>query len=500
MQETASGSYQSKSNQESVFGSKGSPNQNQGNVFGSNLASNSTQNKTTFSAPTSDSRANKSHPSPLAGLMSSPSKSGGSIVSGLANKANPESSTLLDKYENKTNFQKTPSNVFQTTVVSTSPGLQSTFPQYSVFSAKQDTQDPTNARPIFGSNLSTSTSAPLNVNLFASDQTKTIVSSSATQHSNTNTTLFSGYMVNTGNKVLNTENNAPNTTLPPTNVFTSSLSQNSNPVTFNNLTGSPNLNPIGSTNPSVMNRNSPLKTGSLIGNTTLLMNSTEQGNSARMFGMSNSATLNSTAQDSSGSKTNVFVTSPFSISVTTQSQALFNTDGQTQPKPESIVGTAASSTMEQPKTSGIFSATPDPKSGPFSSGSKPTIPAFFQQPKPKGIFGNAGLSSGQQESLGTFPVPKNSKQGPFTGKTSNAGLSQQSNSANTFGNTGQMSTFSSAGVFSKQSNNMFGSASVSQAQESSRENSLASERRKGMQREWQQKLYSSYLKEIQKTI
>ena len=472
-QETVSGTQQAKNNQESVFQSKGRPTLNQGNVFGSNRGSNST----TFSVLASDSHTTKSHPSPLTSLTNSPSKAGGSIVSGVASKGNAENSnvsSLVNKYEDKTtqpSFQTTSNNMFQSNIASMdqSPGLQSIFPQTSVFSAEQHAPlDPSKSAQIFGSSLNTiSSSTPPNVNLFASNQAKPVPLATTTEHSTINITPFSGYMAIPGNRVPNTENNVVNLEKRP-GMFASTMqsptkrshvfNQSSNPVGSTSPNRSINLDPIGSTNPTVMNQNSPLKKGSIFGNTA---NSTEQGNSARI-------------RDSSDSKPNTFASRPFSLSSASQSHTLFNTAGETPPNPASVFGTAGSS-----KTSGMLSTTQT--SGPFSSGSKSTTPVFSQLSKPGTVFENVGSSSGQQESSGMFSPSKNPTLGPFSRKTSNAAVSSQPKSGSIFGSSGQVSTFASAGVFSKQSKATFGNVSaVPQTQESSRENSSTSERRKGI--------------------
>ena len=483
-QETVSGMQQAKNNQESIFQSKGRPTLNQGNVFGNNRGSNST----TFSALASDSRSTKSHPSPLTGPTISPSKAGGSIVSGVASKGNAENSnvsSLVNKYEDKTtqpSFQTTSSNMFQSSIASMnqSSGLQSIFPQSSVFSAEQHAPlDPSKSAQIFGSSLNTiSSSAPPNVNLFASNQAKPVPT---TEHSTINITPFSGCVANLGNRVPSTENNVVNLEKRP-GMFASTMqsptkrsnvfNQSSNPVASTSPNTSINLNPIGSTNQTVMNQNSPLKKGSIFGNTA---NSTEQSNSARIFVMSNSTTANSKTRDSnSDSKPNTFVSRPFSLSSASPSHTLFNTVGQTPPNPDSIFGTAGPS-----KTSGMFSTTQT--SGSFSTGSKSTAPVFSQVSKPGTVFENVGSSSGQQESSGMFSSSKNPTLGPFSRKTSNAAVSSQPNSGSIFGSYGQVSTLASAGVFSKQSKATLGNVSaVPQTQESSRENSSTSERRKGI--------------------
>jgi hypothetical protein len=373
-----------------VFGSKASPSKSQGNVFGRHdLKANISQNKTPFSSVSA-----KSHVSPLAGLRNSPTKAGGSILSGLSSQANTESNniaSIVQKYEqtsSQPSFQASSGNVFSSTVLPTSQGLQSADQVASVGSG-------------FGGSSIASTTAPPNVNLFAMAKTgitNTVTSNTPVQKVSGGTALFSGYMAN---KVLNTDNksgvnpNHPGSANPSLPGSTNVVGL-TNPLCSANPFGSTNPNPITPTNP-VQHNSSPKKIG-VFSNTA----PSQRGNSPSTFGSMSSTTPNTNLQNIN---TNVFGRADTS---TTQPSGLFTTK-QTlnsptlNPKPFGDTG-------------GVFGATSllqKPTNKPFSDNSLASQ-NIAVEPNKGSVFGNAGL-----------PVSSASTtKGPFTSNSSGSGNNQ----------------------------------------------------------------------------
>ncbi len=458
------------------FGGQGSPKKNQGNVFESKQLDHKT-------AVSTKPHVTRSHPSPLAGLTNSPSKAGGSIMSGLSNQANTESGdvgSLVGKYEQKStqsSVQTSSSNVFQSAISSTSQslGLQTSNHGASVFSMKKETNlgSPT-TRSVFGGSSVASTTAPRNVNLFAVNRegiTNAAIPNSAAQNSSGNTTLFSGYMANVENKVTNVENKSGafgnNVKSATTGGGVFNLNRNSSPIRSTNPMGSTNRNPLGSTNPTgSTNPNpvgSPLNKRSAFGDTasgqnifgsnTTALNSSE--NKPSVFGgagLSTSATQPSTLfpvnQSSNSPKVN---SKPFSASTggvfggagfppnstnVTNKPAPFSTSNSASQNIDSNKGSIFGS-VGMPATSTSLSNSTGPFTsnigGPFTSNSSDNS----QTPaNPGGIFGNTGLSQ-------TFTTLSNNS-APFTTDSSVAsGPTLKFGSV--FGSTGVQSNASGKG-------------------------------------------------------
>ena len=468
-----------------VFGSKSSPNKSQGNVFASKQ----------FDPKTGTSHTTKIHPSPLAGLITnSPSKAGASIMSGLSNQANTESSnvsSLVEQYEQnttQTSSQTLSGNIFQSAVSSTSlsAGLQST--NQGVFSAKD-----THAGSVFGGSLISSTTPPPNVNLFATNQkenTDTVVSNSAVQKSTGNTTLFSGYVANAENNVLNMENkygvfgNAMKSATTGGDVF--NLKQNTNPIgstdlnpigsTTLNPLGSTNLNPLGSTNLIGSTNLNPLGSTNLIGSTNLNpLGSTNLSplGSTNLIGSTNLNPVGSTnpalGYQSSllNNKGSAFGNTSLPVNSSQQentsntfgslSSATSNTTAQdsSQNKPSVFGGAGFPTSTTQPST--LFTASQNSNSPMLSS-------------KP---FSNAGSVFGGAD-LPQSSTNLTNKPGPFSNSTSaSQNFGADSNAGSVFGNArlpvASASLSSSAGPFTLNSSgassqtptgNIFGSTGV----------------------------------------
>ena len=495
---------------QNVFGARGSPNKNQESKLFDTKTSTS-PDKGSVSAVSTESSAAKSHLSPLASLVNSPSKDGGSIVSGPPSQANTATGNvalLVEKYEvqqktTQPSFQTSSSNVFQSAISSSNQLLGSQ--NLGMFSMKKDTSS--NSGSVFGGSLSSSTTAPPNVNLFAMNQkanTNTIVSSSATQLSTSNT-LFYGYMANKDNKVTNEENKTGvfgNAVQSVNTTFNTSVDGSANPLGSTNPLRSTNLNPLGSTNLNPIGTTNPVSTQkSIFGGAGFPISVTSQSqtvftanqgsklsslSSPSIFGEggSQSSSTNMATKPFSSNSSKTFGTDPSTgnvgVSMSSNSvqknigpfsSSVFTSSDQASAKPESAgfgqasttggTFTSQSSAMSSsPLKSGrIFGVTNSP-SAPFgmagvftsSQGTKdpdsksPSQTDNQGSAKPSGIFGTGTSLSditGHSKPSGLFSASQGQTQGPFSGAsktTTTEGLAQSQKSGSIFGNTGLSTT------------------------------------------------------------
>ena len=396
--------------------SMGSPTKTQGSVFGRQQVDrkgNIAASKTPFSGVTA-----KSHTSPLAGLRNSPSKAGGSILSGQANQTNTGNVALIvQTYEQKSSqssFQTSSSNVLPSNVLSSSQsaGVLSANPTSSVEAG-------------FGSSFITSTTAPPNVNIFAmssNGNTSTVTSSTSGQKLSSNTTLFSGYMASRASHPIGSTN---------LNLLGSSNPNpgSSNPSSFGSTHASPlgsaNLNP-GSTNPSFLGSTNIIQIAT-VNTGQNISASSQQENTPGIFESLSSAASNTIGLNSLQTQPSALGEAGFSSS-TSQSSALFTTsqsensptvNSKPLPKPGSVFGGAGLPSKATKITDQPFSST---------NTASQNIAARSNQAS---VFGNAGLPVTSTLSGGT---------GPFTSSFSGVKSQATSKPENIFGNTGMVET------------------------------------------------------------
>ena len=406
----------------SVFSNTGmgSRTKTQGNIFGTQQLDpkgNVAASKTPFSGITA-----KSHTSPLAGLRNSPSKAGGSILSGQSKQANTGNvASIVQTYEQKSSrssFQTSSSDAFPSNVLSSSQsaGLQSA-------------NHGSNVGADFGGSFITSTIAPPNVNIFAmnsKENTSTVTSSTSVQKLGSNTALFSGYMAN----------KASNGSMGSTNLNPLG-SSNPNPgSSYPSSLGSTHASPVGSaslnpryTNPSLLGstNNFPIAAISAGQNYSA---SSQLANTPCVFGSQSSAGTNTTALNNVQNQPSVFGTAGFSIS-TSQSSGFFTTsqsgnsptvNSKPLPNPGSVFGGAGL----PPKATKITGM-------PFSSTN--TASQNIAADSDKGsVFGNAGLP------ITSTPLSGRGSLGPSTSNFSGVKSQITSKPGNIFGNTGMVQT------------------------------------------------------------
>ncbi|XP_028404230.1 germinal-center associated nuclear protein-like isoform X2 [Dendronephthya gigantea] len=359
---------------QNVFGSKNSV--NQGNVFGK------------VDSRRSPSKSKVNHPSPLSGVTTSPSKAGGSIMSGLSNQANIESGSTASLTD------KSSANLFQSAISSSGQPLDS--------QRNSQSQSITNVGSIFGARTGMPTTASPNVNLFEQkEKPNSETTNNLTLHSTGNTTPFSG-MANVESKAPNVENKAPNVENKAPNME-SNLGIFGNPLKSNtNFITSTNSNPIGSTTPSIFGsvNSNP---NPVFGSVGFAQTMSQQASTPNVFGaagFSDSNTQFTTALTANQ------VTNP---SISSSTGSVFGAAGlpSTMKKPQNV--STDSNKVSVFGNMGTTDAGQALKPGPFTSKSTNVANQASHSPKKGGGFGNAGLPI---TSSAHIPKP-----GPFTSKS-----------------------------------------------------------------------------------
>lgn len=472
-----------------------SPQQESQSVFGIESTSNQGNVFSQVDNRMSPSKTKVNHPSPLAGVTASPSKAGGSIMSGLSNQAKNESGNIASL----TDKDKSSSvNLFQSAISSSGQPLD--------LQKKSQLQGFTNVASIFGGEAGLPTKASPNVNFFEQkEKPGSETAKNLTQNSTDNTSPFS-ISVNVENKALNLESSS--------GIFGNTSKSNSN------LIASTSSNPIGLINSSIFGSANP-NPNPVFGSVGLAQTSSQQANT-HVFdgaGFPNSNTQSTTALTSNqvtnpsvfggaglpstmakpqnvstdSNKVSIFGNAglpeagqmpkpgPFTTKSTNvvnpvphlpNKASSFGSDGlpinsslpspftsksatQTSQFSNSAVNTSVPKTFSgQSRPSGIFTKNQLPKPGPFSSKSTNQT---SQSPNFPGSSEGANLPptfSGQFKPSGIFTRKQTAKPGPFTSKSTSQSLSQTPQ-VSIFGNAAQSSTSTSDSVFSRPSGTVF---------------------------------------------